>query len=86
MIWVRINAFVVWLMYMVVPPEKFVIIPKISPDAPCPSCGWESGSIRAIVVAGKPKVEHTCKVCSARWNENPVVDTSLIQPAETPKE
>lgn len=75
-----------FLIRLVVPPESFVIIPKISPDAPCPSCGWEAGQIRAIVVAGKPKIEHTCKVCSARWNENPVVDTSLIQPAETPKE
>jgi hypothetical protein len=85
-IWVWINAAVRWLKLMLVPPADYIYIPKISPHAPCPSCGWRDGQIRAVVVAGKTKVEHICKVCSARWNENPVVDTSLIQPAETPKE
>jgi len=85
-IWVWINATVRWLSWFFIPAPGGIIIPKIDPNAPCPNCGHTDGKIRAIVVAGRPKVEHICNVCAAHWNDNPVVDTSNILPAETPKE
>ena len=52
-------------------------LPRIDPNAPCPSCGNRSGSLSLL--HGKDSggdaafVQHTCKVCSATWAEATVV-------------
>ncbi len=53
------------------------ILPRIDPNAPCPSCGNRNGELRCIRSneGGKDTafVAHRCKVCSAEWAEPSIV-------------
>lgn len=88
MIFVWLRRAIFELLRLLVPPPEEPTIRQIDVNAPCPSCGHRDGEISAITVAGsKPQVQHKCKVCSARWFENPVYTPKFIQaPAADPKE
>jgi hypothetical protein len=73
MIFVWLAAAARWIIRLFLPPPAEVVVPKIDPSAPCPSCGNCSGTIAAVQVEGKMMVQHSCKVCAARWFENPVL-------------
>lgn len=76
---------------LVLPPAG---LPRIDVNAVCPACGAKEGALRAIrppheeqpIVMNVCMVQHTCKVCGARWFQKTVrVDDQkgmLIWPSE----
>lgn len=73
MIWVWLKSAALWCLSLIIPPPAAQPIPKIDANAPCPSCGNTQGEIRAVVQNNQALVQHTCKVCRARWHELPVL-------------
>lgn len=86
MIWLWLRSALFAVLRLFIPPEAKVVIPKIDPDAPCPSCGNCSGSLSVVEQGGKPFVKHTCNVCGARFLEKPVMDVNKYIQVVTPKE
>lgn len=77
MIWTWLTAAFVFLAKLIIPAPPKQADQEIDPSQKCPSCGHRDGVIRAIIdKAGRPQVQHTCKVCCAIWNELPVLRTS----------
>lgn len=85
-VWLRKALF--FILRLVIPPPEEPTIPKIDVNAPCPSCGHRDGEISAVSVSGAaPQVQHKCKVCGARWFENPIHTPKFIKaPESDPKE
>jgi hypothetical protein len=83
MIWTWIKVVLIFLAKLVIEAPSVPTYPKINPNAMCPSCGHEDGEIRAYDNKGQPLVQHTCKVCLAKWYEKPVLNAqSLLIKAE----
>lgn len=76
MIWTWLVAVLTFLAKLIIPAPPVKQFPKIDPSAMCPSCGHCDGVIRAITDKSGPRVQHTCKVCCAIWNELPVLRTN----------
>lgn len=75
-LWLRI-AFV-WCLKLLIPPPQEPVIPKIDPNAPCPSCGHRQGMIASVRVNGQMLVRHDCSVCRAQWHESPILKSSTV--------
>jgi formate dehydrogenase maturation protein FdhE len=78
-IWTWLKLALIFVGRLLIPGPAHPVFPKIDPCAMCPSCGHTDGVIRAHDEQGKPLVQHTCKVCLAKWYELPVLRTK--QPA-----
>lgn len=63
---------------LLIPPPNKPPIPKIDPNAPCPSCGATDGQITAVNVENRMLVRHQCHVCRATWHEQPVLRVSNV--------
>jgi hypothetical protein len=85
MIWIWINQFIATLLWYVAPPTPLHRLPKIDPNAPCPSCGHTNGRLQAVTTQQGMFVQHTCSVCHAVWNEAPVVKTKYVTTADKTK-
>lgn len=81
-LWLRLAL--VWCLKLIIPPPQEPVIPKIDPNAPCPSCGNRQGSIVAVDVNGQKLVRHNCTICKARWHESPVLQVKNV--ISTPEE
>lgn len=74
MIFTWLKSAVFFLLRLVIPPPLAPEIPKLDVDAPCPSCGHRSGSLTAVQQSdGKLQVRHDCRICKAKWFEDPVL-------------
>ena len=80
MIFRWLKQLVLWLLWFIIPPPRPTVYPKINPNEMCPACGAEEGTILAVELNGITQVQHKCKVCQARWNSKPIVETKKIQP------
>lgn len=87
MIVMWIRAALLFLLRLVIPPPPDEnAVRTIDPNAPCPSCGHRDGKIQAVDIKGKPQVQHTCKVCDAKFYEDPVLTGKPHIKAEPLKE
>lgn len=63
----------VFIAKLIIPAPATAPERKIDPNDRCPSCGHREGQIRAYDNEGRPLVQHTCKVCLAKWYVLPVM-------------
>lgn len=63
---------------LIIPPPPVPVIPVMDPCAPCPACGHRDGEIECVKDHERVYVQHTCHVCSARWNTPTVCDSANI--------
>lgn len=87
MIWYWLDQLlrkIIWLFKRPAP----VALARINPNAKCPGCGAENGTLRAVnVFDGRvltPKIQHRCNVCGARVFEDTVMKTTteVLLPAD----
>jgi hypothetical protein len=48
----------------------------------CPACGHHAGSVSCVHQNAQVMIEHTCRICGARWYVTPVMaaTTDLVLP------
>lgn len=86
MIFVWFKAAALWFLRLFIPPPAEPYIPRIDPNAVCPSCGNCEGRLEAVKdTAGKPLVKHECRVCRAEWFEKPVLNADKYIRVDTEK-
>lgn len=85
MIWIWINAVVVFLKNLIIPPMPPATLPVLDENQQCPACGARNGKLTAGVVGGKLVVQHDCKVCKAYWRELPVLKEPIAASSSTVK-
>ena len=74
MIFVWIRAALFFILRLFIPPLPEPAIPQLDINAPCPSCGHREGALTAVQKPdGSLHVRHDCKICKAKWFEQPVL-------------
>lgn len=78
MIWTWLIAALTFIAKLIIPAPPTNPERKIDPNDRCPSCGHRDGLIRAYDNNGKPLVQHTCKVCFAKWYVLPILPGNAV--------